>query len=94
MILKTRNVSETRSPTFRQTESAKHHHPSIQSHSARACYGRYLDPFAVLVQQGCNVREHAGEERAPKADPEVAIRRSGEEEESRAEHGVYNVVSG
>jgi len=93
-MLKTRNVSKTRSPTSRQTKSAKHHHPSIQSHSARTCYSRHLDLFAILVQQDCNGHEHAGEEHAPKANPKVVIRRSGEEEESRAEYGVYKVVSG
>ena len=51
------------------------------------------DPFAV-VQQDRNGHEHAGEERAHAADPEVAIRRSGEEEESHAEHGTCKVVSG
>jgi len=93
MILKTRDVSETRCPTLRQTESVKHHHAFIQREGARAYYCSNPDPFAV-VQQDRNGHEHAGEERPHTTDPEVAIRRSGEEDESRAEHGAYNVVFG
>ena len=55
------------------------------------------DPFAVLVQQDRNRNERAGEERehsARPADPQVAIRGSGEEGKSRTEHRTDEVVSG
>jgi len=55
------------------------------------------DPFAILVQQDRNRHERAGKEcehRARPANPEVAIRGSGEQRESRAEHGTDKVVPG
>ena len=55
------------------------------------------DPSAVLVQHARNGHESAGEERekcAGPADPEVAIRGSVGEGQSRAEHGTDKVDSG
>jgi len=66
---------------------------SIQRDGARAYYFSNPDPFAV-VQQDRNGHEHAGGERPHTTDPEVAIRRSGEEDKSRAEHGAYKVGFG
>ena len=68
-MLKICDVSETGSPTLRQTESAKHHHASIQGHGAGAC----SHPDLSAVQQDRNGHKHAGEEHAYPADLEVAI---------------------
>ena len=68
MMLKICDISETGGPTLRQTESAKHHHTSIQSHGACACG----HPDLSAVQQDLNGHKHAGEEQAY-PDLEVAI---------------------
>jgi len=54
------------------------------------------DAFAVLAQQNWNGHKRAGEEReqvACPADPEVALRGSSEQGESRAEHGTDEAIA-